>query len=107
LFDAAQTGNRAELRHRLSSWVGLIYLYFALGTKLAHHFIAYGICGVGAVLALFSAFYTGATLIDLASLYFAGTAALLISLAGTVVSGAALAYIGVQVHRAIQRLSSP
>lgn len=89
-------------------WAGLIYLYFALGTKLAHQFIAYGICGVGAALALLSALYTGATFVDLASLHFAGTAVLLlISLAVTAVSGVALAYIGVQVHSGIQRLSSP
>lgn len=88
-------------------WAGLIYLYFALGTKLAHQFIAYGIGAVGAVLALLSALYTVTTLIDLVSLHFAGTAVLLlISLGVTVVSGAVLAHIGVQVRRGIQRLSA-
>lgn len=88
-------------------FAGLIYLYFALGTKLAHQFVAYGICGVGAVLALLSALYTVATFFDLASLHLAGYAVmLLLSLAVTVVSGLALAYIGFQVHRGIQRLSS-
>ncbi len=33
-------------------FAGLIYLYFALGTKLAHQFVVYGICGAGAVLAI-------------------------------------------------------
>jgi hypothetical protein len=69
-------------------WAGLIYLYFALGTKLGHQFIAYGISAVGAMLALLSALYTLATFVDLASLHFAGTAVLLlITLGGTVVSG--------------------
>jgi hypothetical protein len=88
-------------------WAGLIYLYFALGTKLAHQFVAYAICGVGAALALLSALYTVTTLIDLVSLNLAGAAALLvIGLGVTVVSGIALAYVGVQVHRGIQRLSA-
>ncbi|HET6737106.1 MAG TPA: hypothetical protein VFH65_31100, partial [Mycobacterium sp.] len=89
-------------------WASLIYLYFALGTKLAHQFIAYGICGGGVALALLSALYTGATFIDLASVYFAGTAVLLlISLGLTLVSAVVLAYVGVQVYRGIQKLSSP
>ncbi|WP_197739927.1 hypothetical protein [Mycolicibacterium sp. P9-64] len=88
-------------------FAGLIYLYFALGTKLAHQFVAYGICGVGAVLASLSALYAVATFFDLASLHLAGYAiTLLFSLAVTVVSGLVLAYIGFQVHRGIQRLSS-
>ena len=78
-----------------------------LGTKLAHQFIAYGIGAVGAALALLSALYTVTTLIDLLSLHLAGTAALLvIGLAVTVASGIVLAYVGVQVHRGIQRLSA-
>ena len=88
-------------------WAGLIYLYFALGTKLAHQFAAYGVCAVGAALALLSALYTGATFVDLVSLHFASTAVLLLlSLGVTVVSGVVLAYIGLQIHRGIQRLST-
>jgi len=88
-------------------FAGLIYLYFALGTKLAHQFVAYGICGVGAVLALLRALYNVATFFDLASLHLAGYAVgVLLSLAVTVVSGLILAYIGFQVYRGIQRLSS-
>jgi hypothetical protein len=90
-------------------FAGLIYLYFALGTKLAHQFVAYGICAVGAVLALLRALYNVATIFDLASVpYMAGYAiGVLVSLAITVVSGLILAYIGFQVYRGIQRLSSP
>jgi hypothetical protein len=88
-------------------FAGLIYLYFALGTKLAHQFVVYGICGVGAVLALLSALYAAATFFDLASLHLAGYAlTLLFSLAITVVSGIVFAYVGFQVYRGIQRLSS-
>jgi hypothetical protein len=89
-------------------FAGLIYLYFALGTKLAHQFVAYGICGVGAVIALLRALYNVATVFELASSpYMAGYAiGVLVSLAITVVSGLVLAYIGFQVYRGIQRLSS-
>lgn len=88
-------------------FAGLIYVYFALGTKLAHQFVAYGICGVGAVLALLRALYNVATFFDLASLHLAGYAiGVLLSLAVTVISGLVLAYIGFQVYRGIQRLSS-
>jgi hypothetical protein len=88
-------------------FAGLIYLYFALGTKLAHQFVVYGICGVGAALALLRALYNVATFFDLASVHLAGYAlGVLISAAITVVSGLVLAYIGFQVYRGIQRLSS-
>jgi hypothetical protein len=89
-------------------WAGMIFVFFAVGTKLAHQFVAYGICAVGTVLAVIGALYTITTFIDLASLhYFAGTTIMLVfSLAVTVISGAALAYIRVQVHREIQRMSA-
>lgn len=88
-------------------WAGMIFVFFAVGTKLAHQFVAYGICAVGTVLMLISALYTITTFIDLASLhYFAGTTVMLVfSLAVTVISGAVLGYIGVQVRREIERLS--
>lgn len=90
--------------------IGLCYLYFALGTKKAHQFIAYGICGVGVVLSLISVLFTITTLIDLSSVRYA-TGGLMIrlvfSLGVTVIAGAILAYIGIQVHRGIQRMSSP
>ena len=88
-------------------FAGLIYLYFALGTKLAHQFVVYGICGAGAVLAFLRALYNVATFFDLASVHLAGYAlGVLISAAITVVSGLVLAYIGFQVYRGVQRLSS-
>ncbi|WP_196808324.1 tetraspanin family protein [Mycobacterium sp. URHD0025] len=90
--------------------IGLCYLYFALGTKKAHQFIAYGICVVGVVLALLSILFTVAALVDLSSLRYSTGGimlALLFSLGVTVLAGAILAYIGIQVHRGIQRMSSP
>ncbi|WKG03610.1 hypothetical protein [Mycolicibacterium sp. HK-90] len=90
--------------------IGLCYLYFALGTKKAHQFIAYGICGVGVVLSLISILFTVAALIDLSSArYSTGSLMLTLffSLGITVITGAILGYIGIQVHRGIQRMSSP
>lgn len=87
-------------------WAGLIYLYLALGTKIAHQFVAYGIGAVGAALAALSALYAVTTVIDLMSLNLGGAAAVLvIGMVVAVISAIVLAYIGVQVHRAIQRLS--
>ncbi|MGV0810669.1 hypothetical protein ABQF34_01785 [Mycolicibacterium boenickei] len=94
----------------LAIGIGLCYLYFALGTKKAHQFIAYGICGVGVALALISILFTIAALVDLSSLRYSTGGimlTLLFSLGVTVVAGAILGYVGIQVHRGIQRMSSP
>lgn len=87
-------------------WVGVAYVLFAVGNKRAHQFVAYGIGLVGAVLFLISLLFTVAAFVDLASLNLAG-AALTLVLGGivTLVSGIALAYLGIQVHREIQRMS--
>ena len=88
-------------------WAALIYLYFAIGNKLAHQFIAYGVCLVGAVLALLSALYSAATLVYLMSLGFVSTAVLsIITVVLSAVSGVALAYIGWRVRAAIKRFQS-
>lgn len=87
--------------------VGLCYLYFALGTKKAHQFIVFGICGVGVALSLLSLVLSAVALMDLMSLrYSTGSMAVMviISMGVTVVAGAILGYIGLQVHRGIQRL---
>ncbi|OLO98608.1 hypothetical protein BVU76_29990 [Mycolicibacterium porcinum] len=94
----------------LAIGIGLCYLYFALGTKKAHQFIAYGICGVGVVLSILSILFTIAALVDLSSIRYSTGGlmlTLLFSLGVTVIAGAVLAYIGIQVHRGIQRMSSP
>ncbi|WP_160110913.1 hypothetical protein [Mycolicibacterium houstonense] len=94
----------------LAIGIGLCYLYFALGTKKAHQFIAYGICGVGVVLSLISILFTVAALVDLSSIpYSTGSLMLrlLFGLGITVITAAILGYVGIQVHRGIQRMSSP
>ncbi|MBN3458860.1 hypothetical protein JNN96_33015 [Mycobacterium sp. DSM 3803] len=94
-----------------SLWIGIGFLYFALGTKLAHQFTLFGICLVGGLVmsarALFSMVvlssgvgrYYGYRYESVPELMFV----LLINLAGV----AAFAYIGIQVHRGIQQLSHP
>jgi hypothetical protein len=89
-------------------WVGLAYLFFAVGTKRAHQFIVYGICLVGAVLSLLGALFSLSTIMTLAGLPYSGSAivGLIIVAAGSVVVALILGYIGLQVHRGIQRMSS-
>ena len=94
-----------------SLWVGIGYLYFAMGTKLAHQFTLFGICLVGGLVmsarVLFSMValsvgvgrYYGYRYESVPELMFV----LLINLAGV----AAFAYIGFQVHRGIQQMSKP
>lgn len=87
--------------------IGLCYLYFALGTKKAHQFIAYGICGVGGGLSVLSLILSAVALMDVMSLRYAtGSMAvgLIINIGVTVVVGAILGYIGLQVLRGIRRL---
>lgn len=90
-------------------WVGLAYLLFAVGTKKAHQFIVYGICLVGGLLFLLGALFALTGALSLSGLpYVAGGTILMliITAAGSVVIAAALGYVGVQVHRGIQRMSA-
>lgn len=90
-------------------WAGLGIVYFAIGTKLAHQFILFGICLVGGLVMALRVLLTIAALS--ASRWYGSyyeppivqVMVLLISLA----VGAALVYIGIQVHRGIQRMSAP
>ena len=90
----------------LALWVGVGYLYLALGTRLAHQFLLFGICLVGG---LVMAIRVLGAIIGLSrSFYYYEPPAvlmvvLLINLAGV---GAAI-YVGLQVHRGIQRMSQP
>jgi hypothetical protein len=43
---------------RYPVWVGLGYVYLAVGTKLGHQFLVWGICLGGALFAVWSAFST-------------------------------------------------
>lgn len=88
-------------------WAGLIYLHFAVGTTLAHQFAAYGVCAVSGSASAAQRPIHWATFVDLVPLHFASTAVLLLlSLGVIVVSGVVWAYIGLQIHRGIQRLST-
>ncbi|TXH15589.1 MAG: hypothetical protein E6R06_32710 [Mycobacterium sp.] len=96
----------------LAMWAGLAYTFFAVGTKKAVQFVAYGICGIGAVL------YGGGALLGFlawsqltSSPYMSGlggssigTVILLQSIASTVFA-VLLGWAGVTVHRTIKKLS--
>jgi hypothetical protein len=94
-------------------WIAVAYLYFALGTKLAHQFLLFGVCLVGGLVMLWRA---GSSLLNLSTheslplLYPASddpTALLLLDLLLNVAGAALLGYIGLQLHQGIQRLSAP
>ena len=94
-------------------WAGIGFMYFALGTRLAHQFIEFGICLVGGLVMLARVLSAIIGLAASGSRYYGyGQYAepavvlmmvMLINLAGA----GGLAYIGVQVHRGIQRMSQP
>ena len=87
--------------------IGLCYMYFALGTKRSHQFLAYGVCGLGVVLSILSLILSAAALMDLMSLRYSTGSAMLMIIIGmgvTLVAGVVMAIIGLQVHRGIQRL---
>jgi hypothetical protein len=96
----------------LAMWAGLAYTFIAIGTKKAVQFVAYGICGIGAVL------YGGGALLGFlawsqlsSSPYMSGlgssgigTIILLQSISSTVFA-VVLAWAGITVHRTIKKLS--
>ncbi len=93
-------------------WLAIGYLYFALGTKLAHQFLEFGICVVGALVMLgriWSVVSTMAVTNSMARMLGASvepTALLLLELLLNVAGAALLVYVGVQVHKRIQGLSA-
>jgi len=90
--------------------VAMCYVFLAVGTKRAHQFLAYGVCGVGFVLSVLGIIFGILALIDMTSMsYSSGTLylSLIIGLVVTAIVGAACGYVGLQVHRAIQRMSAP
>ena len=94
-------------------WVAIGYLYLALGTKLAHQFLEFGICLVGTLVMLGRIWSTAwAIAIDrsvatLIGVYAEPTALLVFELLLNVAAAAFLIYVGLQIHRGIQRLSAP
>lgn len=91
-------------------WVGVGYVLLAIGTNLAHRFLMYGVCIVGTLVSLAAAWsavsaislnnaieaYSGSTITPTGLLVFA--------LMANVMMGVALIYLGIQVHRAIDRI---
>ncbi|MGX9669866.1 hypothetical protein [Mycobacterium sp. HM-7] len=90
-------------------WLGLAYCFLALGTKLAAQFVAYGICGVGAAASLLGVLIGIIGLAGVSSSpYVSGTLTAMLILA-VVINGViaiVLGYIGIQVHKGIQKIAT-
>lgn len=90
-------------------WLGLAYCFLALGTKLAAQFVAYGICGVGAVASLLGLLFGIISLAGVSSSpYVSGslTAMLILAVVINGVIAVVLGYIGIQVHKGIQKIAT-
>ncbi|OKH85570.1 hypothetical protein EB75_19555 [Mycobacterium sp. ST-F2] len=90
-------------------WLGLAYCFLALGTKLAAQFVAYGICGVGAVASLLGLLFGIIGLAGVSSSpYVSGslTAMLILAVVINGVIAVVLGYIGIQVHKGIQKIAT-
>ena len=96
----------------LALWAGIAYTFFAIGTKKAVQWVAYGICGVGFLL------NAGGAVLGLlawsslnSSPYMSGmatssvTTMLLVEVVLGVVCAALFAWVGITVHRTIKKLS--
>lgn len=94
-------------------WAAIGYVFFAVGTKVAHQFILFGICLVGAlmmvgsVLSTLSIMSVGRGIFGYWGAYLEPVAFLVLSLLWCAAVAAFLIYVGLQVHRGIQRLSAP
>jgi hypothetical protein len=97
----------------LAVWAAIGYSYLALGTRLSHQFLEFGICLVGAIVMLWRALVTVTTLAADHSLarylhvYVEPAPVLVLVLLIDVATAAFLIYAGLQLHRGIQRLSQP
>jgi hypothetical protein len=95
----------------LAIWSGLAYTFFAIGTKKAVQFVAYGICIVGPVLYLWGAIFGLLTWSELASSPYASLGGssigiiILVQSIASAVFAALLIWAGVTVHRTIKKLS--
>lgn len=90
-------------------WLGLAYCFLALGTKLAAQFVAYGICGVGAAASLLGVLIGVIGLAGVSSSpYVSGTltAMLVLAIVIDAVIAVVLGYIGIQVHKGMQKIAS-
>ncbi|MUL67339.1 hypothetical protein BOO86_22890 [Mycobacterium sp. CBMA 234] len=90
-------------------WLGIAYCFLALGTKLAAQFVAYGICGVGAVASLLGLLFGVIGLAGVSSSpYVSGslTAMLVFAVVINGIVAVVLGYIGIQVHKGIQKIAT-
>ena len=90
-------------------WLGLAYCFLALGTKLAAQFVAYGICGLGAAASLLGVLIGIIGLAGVSSSpYVSGTLTAMLILAVVIngVIAVVLGYIGIQVHKGMQKIAS-
>ncbi|MBX9921995.1 MAG: hypothetical protein K2Y33_19565, partial [Mycolicibacterium frederiksbergense] len=96
----------------LALWAGIAYTFFAIGTKKAVQWVAYGICGIGFLI------NTGAAVLGLlawssinSSPYMSGmattsvTTTIIVEMVLCVVCAALFAWVGITVHRTIKKLS--
>jgi hypothetical protein len=94
-------------------WLGLAYLYFAMGTKLAHQFLLWGICVAGGVVMLLRIWSTisllsiDASLMRYTGRYLEPTGLLVVLLLLDLASVVLLGLVGMQLHREIAKLSRP
>ena len=96
-----------------ATWAALAYAYLAVGTKLAHQFLLWGICVAGAVVMLLKVF--GAiTMLGVnewiarsTGSYFESPVLAVLNLLVCVGTGALLVYTGIQLYREIEKLSRP
>jgi hypothetical protein len=92
-------------------WVALAYLYFALGTKVAHQWLLWGVCVVGGVVTLvriwstFTLLSLDQSLARLMGRHVEPTGLLVLELLLDVAVGGLLIYVGIQLHREIGKLS--
>ncbi|WP_241473880.1 hypothetical protein [Mycolicibacterium neoaurum] len=95
----------------LVAWAALAYVFFAVGTKKAVQFVAYGICTVGPAIYFWGAFLGFATWSQLTSSpYVSGVgsgigAIILLQAISNTVFGVAMIWAGITVHRTIKKLS--
>lgn len=86
-------------------WLGLGYLYLALGTRLSHQFLKYGICLVAVVVLLLtflstmSAVLVGRSLANFAGMYAATMAPLVFRLFVGILTAPVFVLVGLRVHR--------
>ena len=90
-------------------WAGVAYLYFALGTRLSHQFLLWGIClagGVSMLLRVILLLVGGRTMF-----WFHGWGdplpVYILNVLLDIAVAAALGYVGIQMNREIAKLSRP